>query len=352
MSSSDSGKIMSDTLKPVVRKLKKLQDFDSLFAAIKSKDKQKVISTASGFVDKNQYYLVNVGTETENETRLLRRHEIEFHRKFTLPMACMIFLFIGAPLGAIIRKGGLGLPAVISTLLFILYYIISLTGEKFVRESVLTSFQGMWMSSFVLIVAGIFLTYQATNDSAILNLDTYMNWFREKAGFRKGIILEQKAHVTGRFDLIEIPKTELQAGFRNIGELAFKCLETLNNEVTWSTLAKRSYENTGFFGLIEFGIHYNSFIDQAILSKWFRIPYFKKRLSEFPILNGRITSAVFTRKWLRWISVIIFPIGLIRLVHLRFKVQQVRKNLKQVKELSTGMINLLNSSALNIEVEA
>ena len=113
-------------------------------------------------------------------------------------MACLIFLFIGAPLGAIIRKGGLGLPTVISTLLFILYYIISLTGEKFVRESILSAFQGMWLSSFILVIAGIFLTYQATNDSAILNVDTYINWIREKMGLRKGIMLEKKVHITGK----------------------------------------------------------------------------------------------------------------------------------------------------------
>jgi lipopolysaccharide export system permease protein len=72
------------------------------------------------------------------------------------------------------------MPTVISTLLFILYYIISLSGEKFVRESVLTSFQGMWLSSFILVISGVFLTYQASNDSAMLNVDTYLNWLHDK----------------------------------------------------------------------------------------------------------------------------------------------------------------------------
>jgi lipopolysaccharide export system permease protein len=285
------------------------------------------------------------------ELRRLRKHEIEWHRKFALSIACLIFLFIGAPLGAIIRKGGLGLPTVISTLLFILYYVISLTGQKFVEEGLLTSFQGMWLSSFVLIVAGVFLTYQATNDSAILNLDTYLNWIREKAGLRKGVLLEKKMHIIGKFELIDIPRAELQSGFKTIIELAEECNKQLKTDASWKNLAKKSFENTGYFYLIEFGVHYNSFIDQVILSKWFRIPYFEKRLAEFPLINGRITSTIFTNKQIRWVATIAFPIGLIRLIHLKIKVNRLSHNLKNLEDLSAGMINLLNSSAIRIDAD-
>ncbi|MFM2136605.1 MAG: hypothetical protein RL021_2005, partial [Bacteroidota bacterium] len=98
--------------------------------------------------------------------RSLARHEIEWNRKFTLSFACLILFFIGAPLGAIIRKGGLGMPVVISVIFFITYHIISITGEKFAREGVLTPLQGMWLSSAVLVPVGLFLTYKATTDSS------------------------------------------------------------------------------------------------------------------------------------------------------------------------------------------
>jgi len=107
-----------------------------------------------------------------NEKRL-RRYEIEWHKKFTLSLACLVFFFIGAPLGAIIRKGGLGLPLVISVLFFVLYYVITITGEKFVRESYTPAYVGVWISSYVLLPLGIFLTYKATTDSAILNTESY-----------------------------------------------------------------------------------------------------------------------------------------------------------------------------------
>ena len=105
------------------------------------------------------------------------RHAIELHRKFTLSFACLIFFFIGAPLGAIIRKGGLGMPVVVSVLMFIVYYIIDTMGVKFAREGVIDVWQGMWLSSFVLLPIGIFLTYKAATDSALFNKDGYKIFF-------------------------------------------------------------------------------------------------------------------------------------------------------------------------------
>ena len=105
------------------------------------------------------------------------RHAIELHRKFTLSFACLIFFFIGAPLGAIIRKGGLGMPVVVSVLRFIVYYIIDTMGVKFARESAIDVWQGMWLSSFVLLPIGIFLTYKAATDSALFNKDGYKLFF-------------------------------------------------------------------------------------------------------------------------------------------------------------------------------
>jgi lipopolysaccharide export system permease protein len=102
------------------------------------------------------------------------RHEIERHRKFTLSFACLIFFFIGAPLGAIIRKGGLGTPVVISVIMFIIYYIIDNTGYKMARESILPTYEGMWLSSALLLPIGIFLTYKAVVDATLLNPEQYI----------------------------------------------------------------------------------------------------------------------------------------------------------------------------------
>jgi len=109
----------------------------------------------------------------EDAQRYIRRHEIEMHRKFTLAFACLIFFFIGAPLGAIIRKGGLGAPVVISVIMFIIYYIIDNTGYKMAREALWPCWAGMWLSSFILLPIGIFLTYKAATDSPLLNPEVW-----------------------------------------------------------------------------------------------------------------------------------------------------------------------------------
>jgi lipopolysaccharide export system permease protein len=106
--------------------------------------------------------------------RYIRKHEIELYRKFTLAFACLIFFFIGAPLGAITRKGGLGAPVVISVVMFIIYYIIDNTGYKMAREALWPCWAGMWLSSFVLLPIGIFLTIKAASDSALFNPEAWM----------------------------------------------------------------------------------------------------------------------------------------------------------------------------------
>jgi len=122
--------------------------------------------------------------DLDGKSRVLAKHRIEWHRKFTLSFACLILFFIGAPLGAIIRKGGLGLPVVVSIILFVSYHVISISSEKFAREGVLTPFEGMWMSSIILLPVGIFLTYKATTDSALFDRDSYLRFFK-RLSFKK-----------------------------------------------------------------------------------------------------------------------------------------------------------------------
>lgn len=112
-----------------------------------------------------------VSYQTENFKVI--RHEMEMHRKFTLPVACLLFFFIGAPLGAIIRKGGLGTPIVISILFFIFYYVIDTFGAKMAREDVWPVWSGMWLSTSVLAVIGAFLTYKSATDSALFKSEAY-----------------------------------------------------------------------------------------------------------------------------------------------------------------------------------
>jgi lipopolysaccharide export system permease protein len=113
----------------------------------------------------------------EMRKRELRLHQIEWHRKFALSFACMVLFLIGAPLGSIIRKGGLGMPLVISVVFFLIFHLLNMFGEKFVRNDTMTPLMGMWMSSFILIPVGIFFTYKAMRDSQLFNAELYSRIF-------------------------------------------------------------------------------------------------------------------------------------------------------------------------------
>ncbi len=163
-------------------------DLDSLWQGENNQRRQLYVARALERAQtyKNDYSFNSMTVADKRFT--IRRHEIELMKKFTLSLACIIFFFIGAPLGAIIRKGGLGVPIVVSVILFIIYYIIDNTGYKMARDGVWPVWQGIWLSSAVLLPLGIFLTSRATKDSAVLNLDAYSDFFRQlfgKAGVRK-----------------------------------------------------------------------------------------------------------------------------------------------------------------------
>lgn len=153
-------------------------DFDSLLASYSRNEMSQILIAAST----NSENLRMNSMESvlkENLQKTIRMHEIERHRKFVLSFACLIFFFIGAPLGAIIRKGGLGMPVVISVLLFIIYYIIDNVGYKLARDAVWEVWQGMWLSSFMLFPLGVFLTYKAMNDSTLFNPESYGKFIRK-----------------------------------------------------------------------------------------------------------------------------------------------------------------------------
>ena len=146
------------------------------------KDLSSVYSDASSQSEMNKSDLMFRSMTKIDAQSKIRQHNVEWHRKFTLSFACLIFFFIGAPLGAIIRKGGLGMPVVASVILFIIYYIFDNVGRKMARDGVWDVWQGIWLSSFILFPLGVFLTYKAMNDSALFNTDAYRNYYNRLFG--------------------------------------------------------------------------------------------------------------------------------------------------------------------------
>lgn len=160
---------------------------DSLFLKLNQPEMQVATSTALQIANEMKGQVEYSKIVISDPTMYMARHQIEWHRKFTLSFACLIFFFIGAPLGAIIRKGGMGAPVVISVIMFIIYYIIDNTGYKMAREGIMTALNGMWLSSSILLPVGIFLTYKAAVDATLFNPEEYAkaivklkNFFQKK----------------------------------------------------------------------------------------------------------------------------------------------------------------------------
>ena len=183
---------------------------DSLFNVATLSQKQKIISTAVNRAESaGSDWSVKSYSMSQTDTSL-RRHMTSWHEKLTLSVACLIFFFIGAPLGGIIRKGGLGMPVVVSVLIFIIYYIINNTGYKMARDGQWVVWMGMWTSTAILAPLGAFLTYKSNNDSVVLNADAYVSWFKKIVGIRSVRHLFRKEVIIHDPDYTHLP-ADLQA---------------------------------------------------------------------------------------------------------------------------------------------
>ncbi|HUS01211.1 MAG TPA: LptF/LptG family permease [Chitinophagaceae bacterium] len=160
-----------------------VRTFDDLVPdSLKTIVNQAALNSASGA----RSLLQVTGIDYENSTGNIRSILVEWHRKFSLSVACLVLLFIGAPLGSIIRRGGLGMPILVALTFFTIFHLLSTFGEKLVRQQTLTPMTGMWLPVMVLLPVGVFLTYKATRDSQILNKEAYYLFLKRITGiFRK-----------------------------------------------------------------------------------------------------------------------------------------------------------------------
>ncbi|MDE7068975.1 MAG: LptF/LptG family permease [Alistipes sp.] len=167
--------VASDSLSEVRRGFPALKALDSL-EALDLRTRSRIWNQAVTAARNSRSMFSFDESQAKDALNQLYRSKVEWHRKISLPVSIMIFFLIGAPLGAIIRKGGLGMPIVISVIFFVIYYIISLSGEKMAKEGTWEALYGMWLSPFILAPIAVYLTYKATNDSSLLDMD----WYRAK----------------------------------------------------------------------------------------------------------------------------------------------------------------------------
>ena len=190
----------------------------------------KAVERAKKNAEEIQMNLNSYSRERYHHTFILRLIDIEILKKFALSIACFIFFFIGAPLGALIRKGGLGTPAIISVLFFVAYWVIDISGVKLARDGAVAPFSGVFFSSYVLFPTGLYLTWKAINDSAIFNMDSIKSGFRKIKSKIMDIFKKKRIVYMGTPEFAVAPLDALiKSGHKVVGESAVKNYAVENN---------------------------------------------------------------------------------------------------------------------------
>lgn len=274
---------------------------DSLYDVATLAEKEKIISTAvsragSAGSDWN-FKAFNIQQTDSN----LRKHKAAWHEKLTLSLACLIFFFIGAPLGGIIRKGGLGMPVVVSVVIFIIYYIINNTGFKMARDGKWVVWMGMWTSTAVLAPLGAFFTYKANKDSVVLNADAYLNWIKKILGIRSVRHLFRKEVIIHDPDYARLPG-DLQALSADCRAYAEKHrLKRMPNYFRlWTDTAEDSE-------MEEINARMEDLIEEMSNTK---SPRLVGVLNNYPVIPVRAHVRPFRSYWLNVACGVCIPVGL------------------------------------------
>ena len=307
-------------------------DIDSVFRGPSSGFALNYLNQALTKVQRQRQEYEFTALSMADDMKTIRRHAIELQKKFTLSFACIIFFFIGAPLGAIIRKGGLGTPLVISVLLFIFYYIIDNMGYKFARDGKLPVWQGMWLSAAVLLPLGIFFTYKAVNDSVVFNKDAYVNFFRRFFGVSE----------TRKVEMKEVVMEEVRP------DVAIERLATLRKMVAAylaTNPAKESYIKywtTGYDrdSLMSLRDEREEIIDRLSNS---RDKMVIMKLMDYPVLRWLWFIRPAAKRWLGLTLAALFPIGIPVWIAGRSSQARLRHELETVDSVSSQITTLIEN---------
>ncbi len=274
---------------------------DSLYEVASLTQKQKVLSSAVSRAENVANDLGFKKFTMENNDYSIRKHKTEWHKKITISLSCLLFFFIGAPLGGIIRKGGLGMPVIVSVLVFIIYYIIDNTGYKMARDGKWIVWMGMWTSSAVLAPLGVFLTYKSNKDSVVLNADAYINWFKKIVGirsvrhiFKKEVIIHDPDYVRLTGDL-----EQLTAECR-----AYAAKKRLEKAPNYFKLWMSSEDDNEVMAINE---KLEALVEEMSNTKSATLI---GALNNYPVISVSAHVRPFHIYWLNLVAGVIFPIGL------------------------------------------
>ena len=304
-------------------------NIDSVFARLSAEQRQSVVTTAAQ-QSKSCVYETDMKADwADYINRQSRLHEIEVIGKFTLALSCIIFFFIGAPLGAIIRKGGLGVPVIISVLVFIVYYIFDNTGMRMAREDEWAIWFGKWISTIALAPLAAFFTYKANKDSTVFNMDSYKLFFMRVLGLR------MKRNITRKEVIIEDPKYLADAEMLKNVSIDIDKYSEVHKLLRWPNPI-HVFFRPGDDHDIE---HINSVLEVAIEDLSYSTnSYVLMKLNQYPVIATHAHTRPFERKWLNVVTGLFLPTGLFfyfRMLRFRFRLY---KDLQHIIRINKKLI--------------
>ena len=327
LTEADSAKL--ETLTP-----EEIPNFDTLYAHLDESRQREVITTAARNAQAVMNDLAMKSDYVFYLHRQTRFHQIEVVNKFTLALSCIIFFFIGAPLGAIIRKGGLGVPVIISVIVFIVYYIFENSGMRMARDDNWTVWFGTSISTMVLTPLAIFFTYKANNDSTVFNIDAYRLLMMRMLGLR------QKRNITRKEVIIEDPKYQQDA----------EALAQINGEITkysedhkllhWPNPIKVFFRPGDDHDIERINLMLETAIEDLSYTRDKVILY---ELNHYPILATHAHTRPFRRKWMNIAAGLILPLGVFfyfRMLRFRFRLY---RDLRDINSASNKIIEQIST---------
>jgi len=265
----------------------------------------------------------------KDDMSTIRRHQIELMKKFTLSVACLLFFFIGAPLGAIIRKGGLGTPLVISVFIFIVYYIIDNSGYKFARDGKWPVWEGMWISTFILTPMGIYVTWKAMNDSAVFNPDAWRALFNRITG----------RHVTRKVEYKEVIINEVDI------PVAHNMIDDLLDKLSGFTAAYKRpqlffafwFKGLDIVAIRHMGMSLDNVAEYLCNS---RDKAVVNKLLDLPVISSQWIYRPARRQWQSWIAMLFLPVSAVIWIVGGLRQRKLFEMIRQAKEVC-GQLGVL-----------
>lgn len=327
----------TDSLQAVKLAASDKLNFDTLYARLSSDKKKDAVSIARSQVQSLLSDLEFKTMITDDGNKMIRQHQIEAVNKFLLSLLCLIFFFIGAPLGSIIRKGGLGIPVIVSVLVFIVYYILDNSGYQMSRRGIWTVWFGRSLAPGVLVPVAIFVTYKANKDSVVFNLDAYRHFFRKFLGLRI------KRNISGKEVIINEPD------YRRDADL----LAEMSQQIATYSQEHRLTSAPNVFKVF-FKYQPDHVIErldeqlEAIIEDLgnTKDKVIMTELNNYPVLSNKAHTRPFDRQWMNAVAAAVVPVGLFlyfRMWRFRLRLHRDLKVIRQTNEVVIDRINSITS---------